>query len=144
MNYAHILNLLGFALNVLGAAVGSASLVNTWRTYSREPLSPGLARAIESLRSILGMKRDVHVKAEAAGMGGTATLVHAVVREGFPDGLSIDEKLARLIRGYKGLGDEIDANRQGAESSNHAISDRLVKLDERWSRDHARLKAMAR
>lgn len=144
MNGTRVLNLLGFLLNVAGAAVVSASFVTTWRTYGRGPLVPQLARAIASLRSIFGRAREVHLTGTVA-MGAVVSMrAHGVVRQGFPDELSVEEKLARLIHGYKALGDEIEANRREAESADQAISDRLAKLDDKWTQDHTKLEAMAR
>ncbi len=67
-----------------------------------------------------------------------------VVRQGFPDELSVEEKVNRLIDGYKGLGNEIKANWREAEASGKAVSERLGTLDDKWTRDHAKLEEMAR
>jgi hypothetical protein len=145
VNCARVLNLLGFALNASGAAVVSYSLVGTWRTYGRGPLSPALARAIASLRSILERRREVHRTATVSvDVAAVSDRAHGVVRQGFPDELSVEEKVARLVRACKGLGDEIEANRREAESSDQVISERLATLDDKWTRDHAMLESMAR
>jgi hypothetical protein len=141
---ARVLHLIGFFLNFTGVLVSSASFVTTWLTYGREPLVPQVANAIVRLRSVFRRSAKVHLTAVQAGGVVASMRVHATVRQGFPDEISIEEKLARLIRGYKALGEEIEANRSEADSSDQALTDRLTKLDDKWTQDQARLEAMAR
>lgn len=150
MNWADVFSVTGFAFNIGGVIVATIGIQRSWTAYGVGPMFPAAVamrrRVAASARKLAFWRKgsvEVLLASGSAHAVGSAS-VRGVVRTSFEGELTTDEKIERLIRAVKNLGDEVQENRRDASDAAKRIEDRVTELASDVEVEHERLEAMVK